>query len=268
MTDESLIADEVIENAAENPVKAITYFVNKFYEDMDMYCDDTDDINRISPINIEDSKNVVKLAIEYYGIIKNQLEQAEFVDDLETPESDEEYLQILRKIAQQIAYAGFKVEKNEIEQEIKNAKEKTKKKYISHYIFEESEYERLQNLINEMREGVLKCEAFDEQHRRRVINKLENLQQELHKRVSSLSMLYGRVIEASQVAGKVGRNLDPVTDKARDFIRILSKTQDREENLPETDSELPGPEADIPELQSDNNKSSAEENEGFGASLT
>ena len=69
--------------------------------------------------------------------------------------------------------------------------------------------ERIQVLINELRDLIGKDERFEEDHRRRLLTRLEDLQRELHRRLSNLDRFYGLIGDAGVLLGKFGRDAKP-----------------------------------------------------------
>lgn len=96
----------------------------------------------------------------------------------------------------------------------------------------------MQSLINKLRDLIGDCKELDVDHKRRLQRRLEQVQQELHKRVSSLDHLYALAIEASIVAGKIGENAKPLIEAARELMGISWRTHAHSEGLPSS-SEAP-----------------------------
>ncbi len=110
-----------------------------------------------------------------------------------------------------------------------------------YYEFSEGDLKRIQVLINELRNLISASEDLEAKHKRRVLNKLEKLQSEIHKSVSDLDTFYGSVIELSVVARIVGENLKPVVDRVRELVSIVWPAQARAFGLPSNAPfELPG----------------------------
>jgi len=55
-----------------------------------------------------------------------------------------------------------------------------------HYELSNADVTRVQVLVNELRDLIVKNENFEEDHRRRLFSRVEGLQREIHKRLSSL----------------------------------------------------------------------------------
>ncbi|WP_426339945.1 hypothetical protein ACN9MZ_27345 [Pseudoduganella sp. S-14] len=100
------------------------------------------------------------------------------------------------------------------------------------YEFSKPDISRVQQLISELRESIAKSELFDENHRSRLLSRLEKLQAELHKRVSDLDRFWGLIGDAGVVLGKFGEDAKPFVDRIKEVAQIVWNTQARSENLP------------------------------------
>ncbi|WP_036129387.1 hypothetical protein [Marinobacter nitratireducens] len=100
------------------------------------------------------------------------------------------------------------------------------------YEFTQGDLERVQLLINEIRSHLSEVEHLDPGHKQRLLKRLENLQAELHKRVSDLDRFWGLVGDAGVVLGKLGKDAKPIVDRIREVAEIVWKTQARTEELP------------------------------------
>ena len=100
------------------------------------------------------------------------------------------------------------------------------------YQFSDGDLKRIQTLINELREIISKTEALDEDHRSRLLKRLEKLQSELHKTVSDLDRFWGLLIEGSVVLKKIGENAKPIVDRIQEIVNIVWRVQARAEELP------------------------------------
>jgi hypothetical protein len=115
-----------------------------------------------------------------------------------------------------------------------NARRKYKTKFGVglFYEFSDGDLARIQQLVNELREFIKDSEIFDANHKERILNKLEDLQRELHKKMSSLDKLWGLIGEAGIVLGKFGRDAKPFVDRIKEIAHIAWRTQTRAEELP------------------------------------
>ncbi|MEZ8077861.1 MULTISPECIES: hypothetical protein [Vibrio] len=112
------------------------------------------------------------------------------------------------------------------------------------YEFSQGDLERVQLLINELREQISGLDLLQESHKQRLLRRLEKLQSELHKRVSDLDRFWGLIGDAGVVMGKLGKDAKPIVDRIREIAQISWNTQARTEELP---SNSPNPMLDSSE---------------------
>lgn len=100
------------------------------------------------------------------------------------------------------------------------------------YEFSDGDLKIIQKALNELRELVSASHIFEEKHRRRLLKRLEKLQQELHKKQSDLDHFWGLVGDAGVALGKFGQDAKPFVDRIREITDIVWRTQSRAEELP------------------------------------
>ena len=106
------------------------------------------------------------------------------------------------------------------------------------YEFSEKEINRIQTLINELRDLISEHTGFSEEHRLRLLSRLEKLQTEIHKTVSDLDRLWGLIGDAGVVFRKLGEDAKPIVDRIREIAEITWKAQKMAENI-DDESSLP-----------------------------
>ncbi|TDV42909.1 hypothetical protein EDF87_11335 [Pseudomonas helmanticensis] len=100
------------------------------------------------------------------------------------------------------------------------------------YEFTDGDLKRIRTLIKELRELIVANQELDEDHKQRLLKRLEKMQAEIHKKMSDLNSFYGLLVEASIVLKKVGENAKPIVDRIKELTKISWGTQARAENLP------------------------------------
>jgi len=100
------------------------------------------------------------------------------------------------------------------------------------YEFPDEDFDRIQELINVLRDEIKDCDLLEEEHRVRLLKKLEKLQGEFHKKMSNLDMFFGIMLDSSVVLGKVGENIKPLTDRMREIGEIALKIFCKSEGIP------------------------------------
>ena len=106
------------------------------------------------------------------------------------------------------------------------------------YEFSQGDLDRVQELINALRNELMNCAGLEDEHRQRLMRRLEILQTELHKKISNLDRFWGLIGDAGVVLGKLGQDAKPLVGRIREITAIVWQTQARAEELP---SGLPPP---------------------------
>ena len=100
------------------------------------------------------------------------------------------------------------------------------------YEFSQGDLERVQLLINQIRDLISQTKNLEKDHQRRLLSRIEKLQSEIHKKVSDLDRFWGLVGDAGVVLGKLGNDAKPIVDRIREVAKIVWQTQSRSEELP------------------------------------
>lgn len=106
------------------------------------------------------------------------------------------------------------------------------------YQFTDGDLETIQKLVDELRSLILSSELLSENHKQRLLKRLEKLQSELHKKMSNLDKFWALFGEAGVMIGKFGNDVKPIVDVVYKIIMIVWRTQAIAEGLP-TDAILP-----------------------------
>ena len=100
------------------------------------------------------------------------------------------------------------------------------------YTFTEGDLKLIQQKINELRELIVDSSLFEENHKERLLKRLEKLQMEIHKKMSSLDKFWGLIGDAGVVLGKFGEDAKPFVDRIKEIAEIIWRTQSAAEELP------------------------------------
>lgn len=106
------------------------------------------------------------------------------------------------------------------------------------YVHADGDIKRVQTLINDLRERIQAANLLDEEHRQRILKKLEALQAELHKKVSDFDRAYGLMADAFVLVRKLGEDAQPIVERVKEIVQICWGTQARAEGLP-SGTEMP-----------------------------
>jgi hypothetical protein len=100
------------------------------------------------------------------------------------------------------------------------------------YELSEHQFKELQNLINQLRERITEVEGLSEEHRARLLKRLESLQQELHQKLSTLDRWYGVTMEIAIAARALAEKAKPLIALAWRIALIIYAVQSKKEGLP------------------------------------
>ncbi len=102
------------------------------------------------------------------------------------------------------------------------------------YEFSEEDVNKIQTLINELRDELNSSELFEDEHKERLLKRLEDLQKEMHKKMANIDKIWGLLGDAGVVIGKFGKDVKPFTDRIIELAKIGWKTQAKAEGLSES----------------------------------
>jgi len=92
-----------------------------------------------------------------------------------------------------------------------------------YYVFTEDDFQRLQQLINELHSVTVKSSQITDSQKKRLLRRIEVLHSELHKRMSNLDRLWGIIAELGATRGKFGKDVRPLTDCLREVFDIVGR---------------------------------------------
>lgn len=99
------------------------------------------------------------------------------------------------------------------------------------YEFSDDDFKKVQTLLNNLRDLLTKSKDFEEDHRTRLLKKLEALQSELHKKMSNFDKFWGFFIDSGIALTKFWENAKPFRDDIKEIVEIVSRTQAKAENV-------------------------------------
>ena len=89
------------------------------------------------------------------------------------------------------------------------------------YEFSDTEFKRVQDLIQELRELLSSSTLITEEHKRRLLRRLEAMRGELHKRTSDIDRFWGFIGEAGIAMRKFGEDLAPISERVLELGGIV-----------------------------------------------
>jgi len=106
------------------------------------------------------------------------------------------------------------------------------------YSFSDEEYNSIQDHINNLRTKLQNSNEFDSKHKERLLKKLEELQKELHKKMSSFDKFLGGFLSIAHTLGMSAKEAKPFTNDVKDILDITLNAKSRGEDLPESTNQL------------------------------
>lgn len=100
------------------------------------------------------------------------------------------------------------------------------------YVFSQGDLDRIQVLIDELRKQIEKSTSLEPGHKQRLMQRLERLQSEMHKKMSNFDRFWGLLGDTGIIMGKLGTDAKPFVDPMREIGDIVWRTQARAEELP------------------------------------
>ncbi|WP_257281137.1 hypothetical protein [Endozoicomonas sp. ISHI1] len=224
-----LFTEEFLQTVDENPVEAIV-----------KACTITlDSLNSEFP-NQEWEEFELENLMEGAALIDTIIESNEFFSGVMPPQIEGSFDQICQNLFNYVSATRevYYTQSNEIKLQSYKKRYQVVLKSNFAYEFSQGDIDRIQTLVNELRIKISENQNFEENHRQRLLKRLESLQSELHKRVSDLDRFWGMIGDAGVVIGKFGKDAKPIVDRIKEISEIVWKTQARTEELP---SSTPSP---------------------------
>jgi len=94
---------------------------------------------------------------------------------------------------------------------------------IYEYEFTDNDYSTIQMLINKMRTLLQESSVVSEEHKFRLLKRLEALQSELHKKMSNLDKALGFLLDVSIIIRQTGEGAKPIAELAKEISKILTQ---------------------------------------------
>jgi len=92
---------------------------------------------------------------------------------------------------------------------------------VSVYEFSESEFKRVHELVRELRDLIRGSSLITDDHKRRLLRRLEGMHAELHKKTSDIDRFWGFIGEAGIAMRKFGEDLAPISERVLELGGIV-----------------------------------------------
>lgn len=89
------------------------------------------------------------------------------------------------------------------------------------YEFGEAEFKRIHDLANELKALIRDSSLITEDHKRRLLRRLEAMRGELHRKTTDIDRFWGFLGEAGINMRKFGEDLSPVSDRMLELANIV-----------------------------------------------
>jgi hypothetical protein len=89
------------------------------------------------------------------------------------------------------------------------------------YEFSEPDFKRVQDLVNELRDLIRGSSLIAEDHKRRLLRRLEAMLGELHKKTTDIDRFWGFIGEAGIAMRKFGQDLEPISERVLELGGIV-----------------------------------------------
>jgi hypothetical protein len=92
---------------------------------------------------------------------------------------------------------------------------------VSVYEFSETDFKRVHELVRELRDLIRGSSLITDEHKRRLLRRLEAMHAELHKKTSDIDRFWGFIGEAGIAMRKFGEDLAPISERVLELGGIV-----------------------------------------------
>jgi len=89
------------------------------------------------------------------------------------------------------------------------------------YEFSEADFKRVHDLVNELRDLIRDSSLITDEHKRRLLRKLEAMRGELYQKTSDIDRFWGFIGEAGIAMRKFGADLGPISERVLELGGIV-----------------------------------------------
>lgn len=154
--------------------------------------------------------------------------------DIDTLHPGKNHLEDISKVIATFVEVNAHIQQGRLAETFAAMQRKYQSRFGSGFMYEftEGDLKRIQELINGLRDEITASDIFEPKHKQRILKRLEKLQAELHKKMSSLDGFWGLFGVAGEALGKFAENAKPFTDVIKEILQIVWSTQARAAELP------------------------------------
>lgn len=94
---------------------------------------------------------------------------------------------------------------------------------------------RVLKLCAEMRELTFSSTVFDNPHKKRILDRIAEIEAEIQKEKGKLDVILGGINDIGEAAGKFGEDVKPLTDRINEIFRIARRKTPEYNQIPAPD---------------------------------
>jgi len=108
----------------------------------------------------------------------------------------------------------------------------------------EPDHHRVTKLCSDMRKIIIQSQFFDEPHKRRLLNRVAAIEQQVHQPKGKLDVILAGVVDVGDALGNFGESVKPLSKRIQEIAGIAKRSTKQYEQLPspEETQSLPSPE--------------------------
>jgi len=223
-----MFSDEFLEHIPDNPVEGLDLLIKKFQE--------WESANRFKMKKYPDFNGHYPEMLKAYAVLQAYSEAHDLkivFPDLNVSNKEENVINISKAFNH---YAKNKLHQLKMVQEkldFQLIKDEYAQKFGRSfaYQFSDGDLRKTQNLLRLLGHIVSRSDYLDENHKNRLMNRLQRSLQILHKKSVNLDPIWGLIGDAGVVISRYGSQADSIANRIFEIIEIIWRTQAITENL-------------------------------------
>lgn len=114
---------------------------------------------------------------------------------------------------------------------------------IPTFVLPEEDKLKVLNLCQQMRKIIFSSDVFDVAHKRRLLNRVSAIEQQVHQPKGMFDIVRGGMSDLGETLGRFGTDIKPLTDRMAEVVGIVRKSTGQYDQLPapEEVKQLPPP---------------------------
>ena len=130
------------------------------------------------------------------------------------------------RVRMSISSIKLNIRLSKIEDHLSNIEEE------SLFELNEDEILRINELCTEMRSQVITANSFSAQHKQRILNRISQIEQEIHRKDGRLDVILGGVVDIGDALGEFGERAKPLFDRINEIRRITQRNSKEYDQIP------------------------------------